>query len=217
MGTAFPRVLPRLSLRMAVTVVVALGFAPSAFAGVQIGAPVPVAVPTVTVPPAVTEAVTATSVPAVPATPTLPPGRIGLTAPTSPAAVGTSTPTVRPPRGPARRLPRGRLPRSSPKARGTRGPRVTLLASSRELTASRPPTIANRNMSTARPPQLPLPGPSDFSLPGGTALSAAFALLLFALAGELGLLVVPGLGRRLSLAELPPRPFAYLLELERPD
>jgi hypothetical protein len=52
---------------------------------------------------------------------------------------------------------------------------------------------------------------------GGATSSAGIALLLFALAAEAAALAAPGLGRRIGAVLAAPRPYPYLLRLERPD
>jgi hypothetical protein len=65
-------------------------------------------------------------------------------------------------------------------------------------------------------PQPPAPLPSMDGAAGG-ASSAAIALLLFALAAEAAAFVPPGVRRRIASAVGAPRPYPYLLRLERPD
>jgi hypothetical protein len=72
---------------------------------------------------------------------------------------------------------------------------------------------------TGRPP-LPLP-PAPFPLGGGAGDGAPPAgtvlVLLFALAAEAAALIPPSLRRRIVMALAAPRPYPYLLRLERPD
>jgi hypothetical protein len=70
-----------------------------------------------------------------------------------------------------------------------------------------------------RIPQTPAPAPFGFGLAGssGAALAAGLGLLLFALAAGFALPRAPPLGRRVSLLLAAPRPYAFLLQLERPD
>jgi hypothetical protein len=70
-----------------------------------------------------------------------------------------------------------------------------------------------------RVPEIPSPAPSGlgFAGPSSAAAGAGIALLLLALAAWLALLRAPGLGRRVSLLLAAPRPYPYLLQLERPD
>jgi hypothetical protein len=70
-----------------------------------------------------------------------------------------------------------------------------------------------------RLPDLPAPAPSGFGLAnsGAAGAAAGLALLLFGLAARFALLRPPPLGRRISLLLAAPRPYTYLLQLERPD
>jgi hypothetical protein len=70
-----------------------------------------------------------------------------------------------------------------------------------------------------RLPQSPPPAPfgSELGSLAGTPGSTGLGLLLLVLAAELAVLSAPGLGRRLKLLLAAPRPYPYLLELERPD
>jgi hypothetical protein len=68
-----------------------------------------------------------------------------------------------------------------------------------------------------RVPEIPSPAPSGLGFAGPSSAGAGIALLLLALAAWLALLRAPGLGRRVSLLLAAPRPYPYLLQLERPD
>ncbi len=208
MGNGSPRFLRKVVLGG----VAALAFTPSAFADNPIG------------PPRVTTTPVNVSVPSVPAT------DVSKVAPVQPtllaqhaiagftaSAPSHATAPVTPARSPTGRPRRNALLPSSPQTRGVHSRHVAVPTSSRELTATRTSPIANRKQSTPRLPQLPPPRHNGIPAGGGPTTSGVVLLLLFALAAELALLAAPRLGRRLSLHVLPPRPFAYLLELERPD
>jgi len=217
--------------RAAVTFIVALGFAPSAFADNPIAslsadAGSPSATVSVAVAPTpsvdVKAAVTAPS-------PSQPPA-LAPAAPAVQAALGTTRTTIGVTAPTSASITRGRqsalahaasaresqtnLLSSSPR-RGAYTSRTAAATLFRQLTTVRTSPTAG---PAPRAPRLPqLPAPVGFTAAGSTASSAGFALLLLALAMELAVLAMPRLGRRLALLASAPRPYAYLLELERPD
>ena len=234
MGIGSPRLLGKLVRRTAVTFIVALGFAPSAFADNPIAslsanagstsATVSVAVaPTPSVD--VKAALTAPSPSQLPA--------LAPAAPSAPAvhaALGTTRTTIGVTAPTSASITRGRQ-FALAHAASARESQTNLLSSSRRRGASTSRTAAAtlfrqlttvRTSPTAGPapraPRLPqLPAPVGFTAAGSTASSAAVALLLLALGMELAVLAMPRLGRRLALLASAPRPYAYLLDLERPD
>jgi membrane-associated protease RseP (regulator of RpoE activity) len=74
------------------------------------------------------------------------------------------------------------------------------------------PVGAGREPLPQPPAPLPLTGGA-----GGAASTGGIALLLFALAAEGAILAVPGFRRRIAGLFAVPRPYPYLLRLERPD
>jgi hypothetical protein len=117
---------------------------------------------------------------------------------------------------------KGFSPNRKPASRGSSPPR--LADSSRIGAPVRGPSrMAARAVSPVqgpapRVPDLPVPAPFGFGLmsSGATGAATGFALLL-ALAAGFALLRAPPLGRRVSLLLAAPRPYVYLLQLERPD
>jgi hypothetical protein len=228
---------PRLLRQTGVIVLAALAFAPAAFAddiSVPVSADVGAVSATITAAvPAV--AVPAADAPALPATPVAkarvkPHPQVQVTADTSPRArlttrigavdrpvadrTGTRTASQAPQ---ARRIP----PRTDSKL--VRRPSSHLLAPTTSFSPREAPAIAAAAQSApdaasaSAPPAPQLPLPLTFGLGGSSGTVAlALGLLLLALAAELLLLGAPGLGRRLALLVAAPRPYPYLLRLERP-
>jgi hypothetical protein len=236
-GNGSPRLLRQLVRRTALVALASLGFAPAAFAddGIvtvsvsagPISASVSVAEPAGPAPapaPPVNTPVTpvATPLPSVPQTVQAtadaraaePRIQVTITRPTHAIAAPTAT---------TRHLSaKGFSPSQKPASRST--------ASLRRADSSRigapvrgPSRMAAQAVSPVlgsapRIPDLPAPAPFGFGLmsSGATAVVTSLALLL-ALAAGFALLRAPPLGRRVSLLLAAPRPYVYLLQLERPD
>jgi hypothetical protein len=234
-GNGSPRLLRQLVRCTAFLALASLGFAPAAFAddGIvtvsvsagPISASASVAEPAVPAPaPAANTPVTpvATPLPSVPQT-------VQATADAAAAETHVQVTISRPmhaipaPTATTRHLSaKGFSPNQKPASRST--------ASLRRVDSSRigapvrgPSRMAAQAVSPVlgsvpRIPDLPVPAPFGFGLmsSGVTAAATGLALLL-ALAAGFALLRAPLLGRRFSLLLAAPRPYVYLLRLERPD
>lgn len=217
MGNGSPQLRSQLALRTAVLALASLVFAPPAFAeGGAIGVPSPdvgAVIANVAIPPA-------------PATPVATPPGTPLLQPQATTAA-TTTRVAR------RMLVRPQAPRllhRAPTARTKFPQRLSsapslprVISSPREASShgSAEPMVPPGSNPTPAPPapRLPLPLPFAIGLGGMSWASAAHGsgLLLLALAAALALGGLPRLGRRVSLLIAAPRPYPYLLPLERPD
>jgi hypothetical protein len=222
MGIGSPRLLGQFVRRTAAVALVALALAPSAFAddgsGVGIAAiagPV-AAVVAVDAAPAPTVQVTASVTAPAPVSAASVPVAVRVSAEGASPSVRVSTPFVDAPRAPQRSTvatPRRPLTVHAPAKTATapadrRSTRVASLGNGRLPGVSAP---------EVQLPPLPLPAPSGFAAAAaGAPTGGTLTLLLLVLAAAL-VLAVPRLARKVSLRLAAPRPFPYLLRLERPD
>ena len=190
--------------------------------------PAPATPATSTVPDAVvaaSAAVVATVAPHEPQAPKTP-VHVAPTAPASPSVVARTSRSLLEASAPARhsvhrgepQSPRSRGHKPLPQGAG-RTVGADAFPSAARRSAPRPALASTRDASPMPRPEPEQPLPRPFGLGGATSSTAgtAIGMLLFALAGALGFLKVPQLGRVLTPRVASPRPYHYLLRLERPD
>ena len=214
MGIRSPRLLERLARRIVAACVLALGFAPSAFAGT--GPLPPLASDSVSAP------VSAPQLPALPAGAKLATITASLSTPphlTVPAVTSSSSPSPKPTPGPAPVIAarKKHVHVLSSHTRGAPAQGKIHATPFRQLTTLPASTTARPKPRTSRARLLPLQTPSGIAGTTSSLSASAITLLVFVLAAALAALAAPRLGRRVQLFVRAPRPYLCLLALERPD
>ena len=214
MGIRSPRLLKTLSRTIAVAFVVALGFAPSAFAGN--GPLPPLALDSVSAP------VGTSQLPSLPADVTVSIPAVAAPQPlhmSVPSGANSSSSSRKPTATPASVIAvrQKHVHVLSSNTRDAPAQRETHATPVRQLTTPPASTTAGRAPRTLKASLLPLPTPWGIAGASSGVSPSAIAFVLLVLAAALAALAAPGLGRRVNLFVRAPRPYRCLLAIERPD
>ena len=214
MGIRSPRLLKMLARRIAVALVVALAFVPSAFAGTGPLPPLPLD--------SLAAPVDTSQLPSLPAAVEVPTPTVAAPQPlhvTIPAGPNSSSSAPKLPEAPASVIAarQKQVHVLSSNTRDAPAQRETHATPVRQLTTPPASTTAGRAPRTLKASLLPLPTPWGIAGASSGVSPSAIAFVLLVLAAALAALAAPGLGRRVHLFVRAPRPHCCLLAIERPD